>query len=79
MARRKGKKRAPWGSKTRNGKPVARKAIESAVNGELAPTLVPTLEAVPLKEVLEEFHLKTIHDLAEQGAMLTFITPQPQD
>jgi hypothetical protein len=68
MARR--KKRAKWGSKTRNG---------HAVKETQAPTLVPTLEAVPLKEVLEEFHLKTIHDLAEQGAMLTFITPQPQD
>lgn len=71
MRKPKTKKRAPWGSKTRNGKPTTNGT------GEHAPTLVPTIETVPLKEVWDKYHLSRIHDMMEMGAVVSVAVFKP--
>lgn len=66
------KKRAPWGSKTRNGHKLH--PVGAAVTD--VPAEVPQLETVSLSELLENFHLKDIYSIAEKGAIVTFVKSQ---
>lgn len=62
------KTRAPWGSKTRNGK-----AVNGNGNGHVQNLqVVKSPSVVPFSKVWDEFHLKDIHSLMAKGAVVVY-------
>lgn len=69
------KKRAPWGSKTRNGKHLPTPLSSDVTAVTLVPTQTP-IETETLRSVLEDRCFAEIQALAEQGAVVVFAKRQ---